>query len=126
MPGVDYSLVKSVQQGESPGWTADVANVSASDLLAKAWLMLKTDVSVADGSATLSKAITPSNVAGTGQIVLTAGGKGALRFDVAATDTAALSARDYLYFIKVETAAGATAYIECGVFRVSPAGITST
>jgi hypothetical protein len=73
--------------------------------VAKAWLMVKTAYSVADGSATISKAITSSNVAGTGQIEVSGSGTGrvaVLRFDLTNTNTTAVTAGVvYVYDIQV-------------------------
>lgn len=126
MTDVDYSNVVLARAGVAYPWTVDIANVNPADLLAKGYLMLKTDVSVADGSASVSKSVTSSNVAGTGQIVKTAGGTGAVRFDIVAADTSGLAARDFIWAIKVVTAGGAAAYIASGLFRLAPAVITST
>lgn len=68
-----------------------------------AWLMVKTAYSVADGSATISKEITTSNVAGTGQIEDdgTTDGTATLRFDLTNANTTAVTA-DVLYVYGIQ------------------------
>lgn len=126
MTRFDPSNVKQAQQGEAYTWTGTVAKVNPSDLLVKGYLTLKTDFSIVDGSATLQKTITVANVAGTGQITNAgAGGTGAFRFDLTAAQMSALAQRDYLFDIKVITAAGIPVYATSGLFRVGP-GVTNS
>jgi len=71
----------------------------------KAWLMVKTSVSVIDASATISKTITTTNVAGTGQIEDdgTTDSTAILRFDLTNANTIAVTAETvHLYSIQIK------------------------
>ena len=82
-----------------------ITNLPAGVTVTKAWLMVKTAYSVADGSATISKSITSSNVAGTGQIEATGSSTSrtaVIRFDFTNTNTTAVTAAVvYVYDIQI-------------------------
>lgn len=91
------------------------------DGLVKAWLTLKPypeGVNVADGSATLQKAVTTSNVAGTGQITDDGATDGAavIRFDLTAANTLSLGQRDFAFDVKVKAASGAEFFAARGLW----------
>lgn len=113
-----YDDRESSLQGADYTYTATV-KCSAADPLVKAWLTLKTDLSVADPGS-LQKAVTTSNVAGTGQITAdgsATSGLATIRFDLTATDTAGLSPRDYVFDVKVKTNSTAKAYAAGGIWH---------
>lgn len=80
-----------------------ISDLPSGTTVSIAWLMVKTAYSVADGSATISKEITTSNVAGTGQIEDdgTTDGTATLRFDLTNTNTTAVTA-DVLYVYGIQ------------------------
>ena len=77
-----------------------VTGVPGSRTIALAWLTVKSAISVNDATSLIfQKAITPSNVAGTGQIEDTgATGVGILRFDVTTANTTGMTADTQYYF----------------------------
>lgn len=82
-----------------------------------AWLMVKTGYGVADGSATISKEITTTNVAGTGQIEDdgATGGTATLRFDLTNANTTAVAADTvYVYGIQYKLSDGTVREFEHG------------
>lgn len=121
MTRIDLSNVKEAQQGEAYTWNVDIATKSVgSDPMTKAYLTLKTypeGLNAVDPGAS-QKAITTSNVAGTGQIQKAAGGTAALRFDFTAAQMTALAQRDYVFDIKVIPTSGLPFYPDAGLFRV--------
>lgn len=113
LQGADYTYIATV-------------SVSAADPLVKAWLTWKANLADADPGI-LQKAVTASNVAGTGQITDTGATNGlaTIRFDIADTDTTALAARDMLFDVKVKTASGAIAYGAGGIWHLTQ-NVTTT
>lgn len=95
----------------------------------KAWLMVKTAYSVLDASATISKAVTSTNIDGTGQIEDTgADGSGRLRFDLTNADTTVVTAdTTYVYSIQVKLSNGWVQELETGtaVWRAEVVQATS-
>lgn len=110
-----YDDREKVIQGADYTYTATV-KVLAADPAVKAWYTLKANLGDADPGA-LQKAVTTSNVAGTGQITAdgSSGGTCTIRFDITATNTTALSPRDYFFDVKVKTNSGAFAYGAQGI-----------
>lgn len=107
------------------------ARVAIGDGLVQAWLTLKPypeGVDVADGSATLQKIVSITNVPGTGQITDTGAvnGSGVIRFDVTASNTTALGQRDYIFDVKAKTSAGAEFPVARGLWSNSGATTLST
>lgn len=80
-----------------------ISDLPSGTAVSIAWLMVKTAYSVADGSATISKEVTTTNVAGTGQIEDdgTTDGTATLRFDLTNTNTTAVTA-DVLYVYGIQ------------------------
>jgi hypothetical protein len=94
-----------------------VGNLPNATTVTKAWLMVKTATSVADGSATISKTITTSNSAGTGHIEDdgTTDRTAILRFDLTNTNTTAVTAdTTYVYGVRVLLSDGQAVEIENG------------
>jgi hypothetical protein len=113
--GADYTYTDSIK-------------CSAADPLVKAWLTLKTDLSVADPGS-LQKAVTTANVAGTGQITAdgaSTGGAASVRFDLTAANTTALTAQSFLFDVKAKTASGAFAYGAQGIWANTQNVTTTT
>lgn len=110
----------------------DVTDVTETDPLVKAWLTIKTALSVPDGSATIQKVITTSNVIGTGHIVQDGGpgtgdGTATLRFNMTAANTALLgSTVKYVYDVQVKTASGKISTPDKGTIRLSAAVTDAT
>lgn len=106
LQGADYTYVATV-------------SCSASDPLVLAILTWKANLADADPGI-LQKKVTTSNVAGTGQITAdgSANGLATIRFDIADTDTTALSPRDMIFDVKVKTNSGAIAYGAGGIWHL--------
>lgn len=103
-------------QGVDYTYDADT-RVNTGDPLVGALLELRNNLE--DAAAVMSKSVTTTNVAGTGQIENTGavGNVAIIRFDVFATDTIALSPRDYFFNVKCTTASGAVFYAARGLWR---------
>lgn len=87
----------------------------------KAWLTIKREPAQDDGDAILSKAITTTDVPGTGQIE-TAGGPsvdGVLRFDLVPTDTRTLGPVQWIHDIQIELNGGKIYTVEIGTVELT-------
>lgn len=108
--------IRDIVAGDDVQVTRTVTSVPASTTITKAWFTVKAAGADADPGV-FQKAITTSDVAGTGQITDSgADGTGALRFDLTKTNTALLTPGvEYLYDIQVLLSNGNIATIEQGV-----------
>lgn len=108
MPTLD-ARIDNVVAGDDVQITRTITSVPSSETLTDGWFTVKEHPDDLDADAIISKQITPSNVAGTGHITDTgADGTGAVRFDLADTDTAKLTpGRDYYWDVQVKTSGGA-------------------
>ena len=108
MPTLD-ARIDDVVAGDDLEITRTITSVPDGATLTDAWITVKEHPDDADASAIIQKAITSSDVPGTGQITDTgADGTGAVRFDLADTDTALIiPGRDYFWDIQVKTSGGA-------------------
>lgn len=104
-----------------------INNIPVGETVSQAWLMIKTAYSVADGSATISKQVTSSNVAGTGQIEDTGSSdqSARIRFDLTNSNTTAITADTvtYVYSIKILLSGGSALTLERGTVVFMSAGV---
>ena len=94
-----------------------VNNIPSGDSISKAYLFVKAAYADADGSATFSKTVTSSNVAGTGQVEDTGSSdlSGRIRFDLTNANTTAVTAdTPYYYDIQILTTLGSVFTLEIG------------
>lgn len=114
--------IRAVVAGDDLDVTRTVLNVPATQTLTKAWLTFKTNVTDLDNVALLQKVITPSAVAGQGQITDTgASGTGTLLFQLSGANTLALPvSKNTPYDVKVLTSAGKIYTVEHGKYMAAP------
>jgi len=120
--------IKDFVAGDDLQITRTITNVPSGAVLTKAWLTIKFRQDDADADAIIQKAITTSNVPGTGQITDDGAGdqSAAVRFDLTDTDTAKLHRGiKYWYDIQVLTDGGAVYTPEIGIITARQ-GITDT
>lgn len=100
-----FDARKEIVQGDAVAYYFYVNELPTGCTLTKAWMTLKVRIADADPGA-LQKAITTSDVAGTGQIEQdgTDATEGLIRFDVTPTDSQGLTPGvDYYYDVQVKT-----------------------
>jgi hypothetical protein len=92
------------------------------DAIEYAWLTVKRHARVSDDDAVLKKAITETNVAGTGHIEVDGGvgSPGTLRFDLTPADTTALGDAEWVYDIQIKLDNGSVYTPEVGTLELTP------
>lgn len=107
MPTLD-GRIDNLVVGNALKVTRTITSVPASATLTKAWLTVKEHEDDDDAAAIFQKAITVTDVPGTGQITDAGGsGTGVVRFDLTKVDTKLLTPRlKYAYDIKVLASTG--------------------
>lgn len=118
--------IMTIVAGDDLDVTRTVIDVPATQTLSKAWLTFKTNIDALDPGL-LQKVITPSPVAGQGQITDTAAdGTGTLIFQLTAADTLALPVGVSVpYDVKVKTSADKIYTAEQGIY-LAIARVTQT
>lgn len=113
MPTFD-ATIDDLVAGDHRWITRSVTNLPSGYLLDKAWMTVKTNPATDADPGIFQKAITTSNVTGTGQITDTGvSGTGAIRFDLAVADTVLLTpGTEYTYDIQVRMSNGSYTIIE--------------
>jgi len=91
------------------------------DAIELAWLTIKQHNRLADSAAVVTKAITESDVPGTGQIEVDGGvgSDGTLRFDLTPDDTTALGTRTWSYDIQIKLDNGSVYTPEVGTITLT-------
>lgn len=104
MPTLD-GRIDDLVAGDAIQITRTITGIPSGQLLTDAWLTVKEHPDDTDAAAVFQKAITTSEVAGTGQITENgSGGTPAVRFDIKMADSLLLApGRDYFYDIQVKT-----------------------
>jgi len=97
--------ILNVVSGDAIDITRTITNIPSPQVLATAWLTIKTDRTAADTAAIIQKEISSGGVAGIGTITDTGGdGTGSVRFALGSSDTGSLTpAITYFYDIQVKT-----------------------
>lgn len=110
-------LGKGIVRGDAFPFRRIIPGIPSGAVISSVIFTLKASLADADGSATIQKSITSSNVAGTGQVEnVGTGGIGVIRFDLTATDTLAMIADQKYYFdIQVTLDSGDILTIESGI-----------
>lgn len=126
MPTLD-GRIDNLVAGDDLQITRTITGVPSGATLSDAWFTVKSADADADAEKIIQKAITPTDVPGTGEITDTgADGTGAVRFDLTDVDTALLEpGREYVYDVQVKTDGGAIYTPEKGRIK-SVQGVTTT
>lgn len=113
MPTLNATITDLVA-GDHRWVTRSITNIPSGYLLDKAWFTVKTNPATDADPGIFQKAITTTNVTGTGQITDTgASGSGAIRFDLATADTILLTPGSAkTYDIQVRMSNGSYTIIE--------------
>jgi hypothetical protein len=112
--------------GNTYRYTRTITGIPAGDSIVKAWTTFKSNKNNADPGL-FQKAITTTNVPGTGQITDTGAGDtiGAVRFDWMRADTDLLTPGNVIFFdLKVLTAAGDLYTVVLGTIKTDQ-GVTT-